>query len=108
MKAIALFLLPLLACGSPLRSSNGGPLSGQSSLYLIAEAVRRNEMDEDTAILYRVLAVLDDRKLPPAYRGTLPVRDGTTILRAARERYPTLPAETRAALAPYLCPQREP
>jgi len=66
------------------------------------------ELDEDTATVYRVFAVADDAKLPPQYRGALPIRDGTTILRSARDRYRNLRPETRALLRPYLYPKGEP
>lgn len=111
--ALCMSLVSLAACAArapeappPVRSE--APAAGVSSLELVAEALQRGEIDEDAATLYRVYAVTDDSKLPPAYRGAAPIRDGTTILRSARDRYRTLTPETRALLRPYLYPKGEP
>jgi hypothetical protein len=72
---------------------------------LIAEARQRGEIDDDAATLYRVYSVVDDSKLPAQYKGTLPLKDGTTVLREARSRYETLRPETQEALKPYLFPR---
>ncbi|MBE0617688.1 MAG: hypothetical protein IH608_07165 [Proteobacteria bacterium] len=85
-----------------------GPRSDKDSVQLIAEAVQRGDIDGDTATLYRVYAVVDDRKLPPEYRSTVPLRDGTPILRDARSRYEALRPEVREKLDPYLFPRGKP
>jgi hypothetical protein len=77
----------------------------KTSLQLVAESLTRGEIDEDTATLYRVYSVVDDSKLPSAYRGTAPIRDGTSVLREARSRYDSLRPETQVKLDPYLFPR---
>lgn len=76
-----------------------------TSLELIAEARERGEIDDDTAVLYGVLAVKDSSKLPFRYRGDRPIRDGTLTIREAKRRYPTLRPDIREALKPYLFPE---
>ncbi len=83
----------------------GEPPPTVTSLELIARAEARGELDPDTAVLYRVYAVLDERKLPPEYRGTAPIKDATPVLRHARSRYDDLRPEIREALRPYLFPR---
>jgi len=84
------------------------PRSDKDSIQLIAEAVQRGEIDPDTATLYRVYAVVDDRKLPPEYRSTVSLRDGTPVLRDARSRYDGLRPDIREKLDPYLFPRGKP
>lgn len=84
------------------------PVERKSSLQLIAQALEKGEIDEDAATLYRVYSVFDDSKLPPGYRGTVPVKDGTPVLRDARSRYDSLRPETQEALRPYLFPKGRP
>lgn len=111
---IVVVLFCLAGCAAPGAGPGAAtvgpaaPVAGKSSLELVAEALQRGEIDEDTATLYRVFAVADDAKLPPSYRGALPIRDGATILRSARDRYRGLRPETRALLRPYLFPRGEP
>jgi hypothetical protein len=80
----------------------------KTSLQLIAEGVEQGKIDQDTATLYRVYAVTDESKLPAQYRGSAPIRDGTTVLREARSQYDQLRPETQKALKPYLFPRGEP
>ncbi len=83
----------------------GGPPRPVTSLDLIARAEERGELDADTAVLYRVYAVMDEQKLPARYRGTAPIKDATPVLRHARSRYEDLRPEIRRALRPYLFPK---
>ncbi len=113
MRLAALTLGLALAVGPALglgRNPQAGPEAqeARSSLELIAEALERGEIDEDTAVLYRVYSVKDDAKLPARYRGVAPIRDGTPVLRDARGRYEGLRPETREALKPYLFERRTP
>ncbi|MDW7709902.1 MAG: hypothetical protein SCH98_05465 [Deferrisomatales bacterium] len=84
------------------------PRSDKDALQLIAEAVQGGEIDADTAVLYRVYAVMDGAKLPSRFHSTVPLRDGTPILREARSRYPDLRPDVREALDPYLFPGGRP
>ena len=78
--------------------------SAKSSLELVGEALDRGDIDEDTATLYRVFAIVGDDRLPMAYRGGKPIRDGTPVMRDARSRYEGLRPDVREAIKPYLFP----
>lgn len=111
LAVLLLCVLPLLACRtvSPAQSVSASQPSGEkTSLQLIAEARQRDEIDDDAATLYRVYSVVDDAKLPPQFKGTLPMKDGTTVMRDARSRFDTLRPETQEALRPYLFPRGRP
>jgi hypothetical protein len=107
---VPVILLLSTPCCAMGRGSEAPPRSPdkKSSLQLIAQALEKGEIDEDTATLYRVYSVFDDSKLPPAYRGSTPIKDGTPILRDARSRYESLRPETQEALKPYLFPKGRP
>ena len=107
---IAALILVLGAQACALGNTSSCPPSGgeADTLQLIAEAVQRGEIDEDEATLCRVYAVKDAAKLPAAYRSTVPLRDGTPILRAALARFEALRPETQEALRPYLFPKGQP
>ncbi len=100
--------LVLVAAGGWAMGSAPGPLADRSPLELIAEAREAGTLDPDTAVLYQVYAVKDRDKLPLEFRGERPIRDGTPVLRAARERYDGLRPEIREALRPYLFPEGRP
>ena len=106
-----LLFLPILACQTVAPAQPGAGdshvSSPKTSLQLIAEARQRGEIDDDAATLYRVYSVVDDSKLPPQYSGSLPMKDGTTVLRDAKSRFEALRPETREALRPYLFPKGE-
>lgn len=106
--ACALGARPDAQPGGPATAPIPEPRSDKDSVQLVAEAVRRGEIDPDQAVLYRVYAVMDHERLPPQFRSTVPLRDGTPILREARSRYPELRPEVREALDPYLFPGGRP
>jgi hypothetical protein len=107
---VPLMILLSTPCCAMGRGSQVPPRSveGKSSLQLIAEALEKGEIDQDTATLYRVYAVFDDSKLPPGYRGSVPIKDGTPVLRDARRRYGSLRPQVQKALNPYLFPKGRP
>jgi len=76
-----------------------------TSLQLIAAAVEAGEIDEDTAVEFRVYSVKADDRLPERYRGGRPSKDATGVLRQARARYPELRPEVQERLQPYLFPR---
>lgn len=106
---LLLVCLSLAAChaGAQGAGSADGKRPRVTSLQLIAEARERGDLDDDRATLYRVYAVMDGAKLPTQYRGSAPQKDGTTVLRDAKARFPTLRPETRDLLRPYLFPKGE-
>ncbi len=111
---IAVLLLPaILLMASPSFPMGRSPKSPapsepKSSLQLIAEALERGDIDEDTATLYRVYSVFDDSKLPAQYKGSAPIKDGTPVIRDARSRYDSLRPEVQEKLKPYLFPKGRP
>jgi len=106
--ASLLLLLVAQACALGTSSREPPPRSDADTLRLIAEAVQRGELDQDAATLYRVYSLKDPAKLPPQYRSTVPLKDGTPILRDARARFDGLRPETQEALRPYLFPKGQP
>ncbi|MBI5446845.1 MAG: hypothetical protein HY900_37225 [Deltaproteobacteria bacterium] len=105
------FVLLLLGCAPAVvegpRETRRSPRESTSE-ELIAEARARGEIDDQTALLYRVLAAKDSSKLPPRYLGSRPARDGTLALREARLRFPELRPDVQEALRPYLFPEARP
>ena len=108
MRQTALWIALVLGLCGTAQAMGGRPGRDPqpvTSLDLIARAEERGELAPDTAVLYRVYAVLDEEKLPAKYRGTAPIKDGTPVLRHARSRYEDLRPEIREALRPYLFPK---
>lgn len=101
----------LISCRAAVQASAAGAepptTAAKTSLQLIAEASERGEIDGDQATLYAVYAVKASQKLPLQYRGTAPMKDGTAVLRVARDRFPTLRPEIQDLLRPYLFPKGE-
>lgn len=114
MRTLVLAAMLAASCLSCSAAGGGAPVAAPAprtdadSVQLIAEAVRRGDLDADTAVLYRVYAVLDTAKLPAEYRSTRPIKDGTPFLRDARARYPSLRPPVQAELKPYLFPRESP
>lgn len=106
--AVMAWAVAACALGGRPEGRPPGPRSDKDTIQLVAEAVERGEIDPDTATLYRVYAVVDERKLPPEYRSTVPLRDGTPVLRDARSRYQGLRPDIREKLDPYLFPRGKP
>lgn len=69
---------------------------------LIEDAVRTGEIDEETALLYRVYALYGDERLPQAYRsGVAEVLDGSVLCEVA-DGWAELSPLTQDKLAPFL------
>src|SRR3712207_2454540 len=51
----------------PLIAGSGGQGGGATSEALIPAALKRGEIDDETALLYRVFAAFDDQRLPAKY-----------------------------------------
>ncbi|MEZ0314522.1 MAG: hypothetical protein ACAI38_22360 [Myxococcota bacterium] len=76
-----------------------------SSVDLINQALEGSAIDYPTSVLYRAYALVDDPRLPEAYRGVAGEEDLGFFVDAAD---PSLPAETRTALAPFLVRPADP
>ena len=76
---------------------------GRSAFTVIDQALADGEIDEETAILYRVYAAFGDDRLPNELDvGGL--MDAGAVLRDARERFDTLSPEAQQAIGPYFIP----
>ncbi len=73
--------------------------SSPSSLDLIGQALESAAIDYPTSLLYRAYAFVDDPRLPEAYRGVAGEEDLGFFVDTSD---PSLPADTRTALAPFL------
>jgi hypothetical protein len=77
---------------------------GGSSFEVIDAYVRLGRLKASRALLYKLFAVVGDRRLPKRYRGDGSRLSGTSVVRAARERLPSLPPAIRAQVRPFLIP----
>jgi len=84
---------------TPPLDEPGGP----NSLSAIDQALADGEIDEESAILYRVYAAFDDDRLPSELDvgGLI---DAGSVLRDANERFETLSTPAQEALRPYFVP----
>ena len=83
---------------------SGGPLEDEptppSSSDLILAALAAGELDEPTAILYRLFAVVNDERLPEQYRGEWSEDDAAQVL--AVQGYDAFPQAIQEQLVPFL------
>ena len=70
----------------------------------IDAAVAAGKLDAATATLYRVYAIAGDKRLPAEYRGPLGDESTHSIISAAAEAFPTLPASVQRNLFPFFVP----
>lgn len=76
-----------------------------SSEDLIAAALQKGRLSATQALVDRVFAAFDDRRLPAAYRGD-PDTPGSSsqVMAEVTDAWPTLPASVRAELLPFYAP----
>ncbi|MDP9468354.1 MAG: hypothetical protein M3P32_06400 [Chloroflexota bacterium] len=82
------------------------PVEAATSAEKILAAAAAGEIDEPTAILYRVYATFADPRLPTEYRGE--TEEDAIALRLAREGLAEFPPDVRSALEPYLVRPSDP
>lgn len=76
-----------------------------TAIELIDAALAQGQIDDMTALVYKVYAVFGDPRLPAEYRSPdKAIREGTEVMAEAMGRYDALPAETQALLLPFLLP----
>lgn len=75
-----------------------------SSLDLIDQALTDGDIDEETALLYRVYAIHSDQRLPEALRNETGFMDATPILLEVADRFDSLAPQTQALIEPFLVP----
>jgi hypothetical protein len=91
-----------IPCLFPSRTgAQGGVLS---SLDLIGQAHLGGELDDETALVYRVLAAMDPSRLPPRFSRQPQrfLKSLTPLFLEVRERWIGLSPWARSMLAPYL------
>jgi hypothetical protein len=75
-----------------------------TTFQLIEGAVVKGEIDDETALLYKVYDFFGDARLPQAYRGDPPGQGDHGILFEVSNRWSALSAQTQHALEPFLTP----
>ena len=76
-----------------------------TAIELIDAALAQGQIDDMTALVYKVYAVFGDPRLPAEYRSPdKAIREGTEVMAEAMGRYDALPAGTQAVLLPFLLP----
>lgn len=106
--AVAFFLILILVTSTldaaPRRRAVQLP-EVKSSEQLIDEALAAGQIDQETAIVYRVLASFDDPRLPQQYRGNAPIEAVDNFATAdAMFRYDSLSPQAQEVVAPFLVP----
>lgn len=79
---------------------SAGVLPGGESL--ISAALAAGELDEETALLYRVYSLYGDERLPHAYRSTVTETLDGGVMCEVVARWDALSQSTREKLAPFL------
>ncbi len=82
----------------------GAPERQPSSLQLIEAAREAGTINDETALLYKVQAIVGDSALPQQYRGDDEERDGSGVMDEIVESFDTLSPELQSRLQPYLLP----
>ncbi|NLE80466.1 MAG: hypothetical protein GX610_12935, partial [Rhodococcus sp.] len=80
------------------------PPANASSYQLIDAALDAGDIDEETALTYKVYATFADARLPEEFGGDDDGRDGTLLMRELARRIDSLAAATQANLRPFLLP----
>ena len=78
----------------------------QSAERAIAAALAAGQITDEQALMYNVLAVFNDPRLPPSYRSTSdqPESSHDLLLYEAANRFATLSAANQDVIGPYLVP----
>jgi len=81
------------------------PIAGApSSIDRIEQALADGDIDEETALLYRVYAIYSDDRLPVELRDGAGLIDATPILFDVSERLDSLSPQMQALIRPFLIP----
>ncbi|RKG69120.1 Ig-like domain-containing protein [Corallococcus sp. CA054B] len=88
-------------------TSNGvtlsvAPAEQANSLQRIDAARARGELNDETALIYKVFAIFGDERLPRQYLGDDRALDGTALMDELVESVGTLSSEAQATLQPFL------
>ncbi len=76
-------------------------MDGLNTIEAIDQALTNQEIDSETALLYKVYAVFGDERLPEEFYVQRPFRNGTEIMKELNNRWDRLSPDTQALLAPF-------
>lgn len=76
-------------------------VEGQTSFEKIDEAMKSDELDESTALEYKVLAIFGDERLPEAFNSGIQMYEGSDVMREVSEKWDDLSDETKVVLEPF-------
>jgi hypothetical protein len=91
----------------PLVSKNYSRPTG-TSFELIEQALRAGEIDQETALVYKVFATFLDPRLPGQYQGEASLARDTLIMGEVAATWSSLSPATQALLAPFILPPAAP
>ena len=77
---------------------------GSESDQLIDTALAKGEINQETALVYKVYAQFTDARLPSQYRGKVNLNTDSHIIDQVEAEFPTLSPQAQANLIPYLVP----
>jgi hypothetical protein len=110
--ALASLAMALAACGGGTNADpvtptapppdNPPPSSGPSSSALIDVALAKGDIDADTALKFKVLAMFNDARLPTQFKGDDSGVFETNALQELNARFDTLSSDNQAALGAFL------
>ena len=88
--------------GAQVQTPSPVPTLAPDSLSLIEKDQRAGKLDLDTALRYKAQALFQPDQLPPQYRSTQVIYDGTPVLVEARREWDRLRPETQELIRRYL------
>jgi len=82
---------------------------GITGSELIAEALKRGEIDYETSLLYRAFSIFGDPRLPANFHGTVrSIAEATTLFLEIHRQGDLVSGETLEALAPFMARPNDP
>ncbi len=78
--------------------------AGPKSDALIDAALKKGDISEETALVYKVYAQFTDARLPSAYQGLADINTDSHILDVVQAQFSSLSAEAKRNVLPYLVP----
>jgi hypothetical protein len=75
-----------------------------SSAELIQQGLANGDIDEETALIYKVYATFEDRRLPEAFRGDDTLIKEGNVMREVTEKFQGLSVEAQTVLQPFRIP----
>jgi len=104
MASLLPFLLTASIASAEIRRHAVSPPAAATSDTLIEDALRKGEIDSQTALMDRVFADTGDARLPDRFHGNVLANTDSTSLAEAVAQWDSLSEATQEAIAPYLIP----